>query len=204
MTPAASANTREQLLALAQKLIRTRGYHGFSYRDLAEMVGVKTSSIHYHFPGKDDLLFGALQDYARRAVSAVQAIDATLPADARLDRYIGLMESTDCASGELCMGGMLAADVLSLPEPARAELESFFRKHEAWLAGVLRDGAAQGRLRFAGTPESAARAAFATVQGCLLVARLFKVPPGIRQALAGLYAVDGAGVAAGQPADAPA
>ena len=60
---ASSANTRDQLLAHAEKLIRTRGCNGFSYRDLAEHVGVKTSSIHYYFPGKDDLLYEAVEAY---------------------------------------------------------------------------------------------------------------------------------------------
>jgi TetR/AcrR family transcriptional repressor of nem operon len=38
---------REQLLEHTLILIRQRGCNGFSYRDLAELVGVKTSSIHY-------------------------------------------------------------------------------------------------------------------------------------------------------------
>ena len=37
---------REQLLDHAQVLLMTRGYNGFSYRDLSALVGVKTSSIH--------------------------------------------------------------------------------------------------------------------------------------------------------------
>lgn len=190
MSPTTSANTRGQLLAHAQKLIRTRGYRGFSYRDLAALVGVKTSSVHYHFPGKDDLLYGALKDYAERAHAAVQAIDPALPAGDRLGRYIDLLESQGCQNEQLCMGGMLAADVLSLPEQSRTELECFFRANEAWLARVLADGAEDGSLRVAGAPETVARAVFATVQGCLLVARLFKVAPGIRQALAALYALN--------------
>ena len=37
-------------LNLAETLVRTRGYNGFSYRDLAEQIGIKTASIHYRFP----------------------------------------------------------------------------------------------------------------------------------------------------------
>lgn len=77
-----SANTRDQLLAHAEKLIRTRGCNGFSYRDLAEHVGVKTSSIHYYFPGKDDLLYEAVEAYSARALAALRAIDQSLPARA--------------------------------------------------------------------------------------------------------------------------
>ena len=38
---------REQILDHAITLMMLRGYNGFSYRDLSELVGVKTSSIHY-------------------------------------------------------------------------------------------------------------------------------------------------------------
>ncbi|MBR8652309.1 TetR/AcrR family transcriptional regulator [Achromobacter sp. Marseille-Q0513] len=184
---ASSANTRDQLLAHAEKLIRTRGCNGFSYRDLAEHVGVKTSSIHYYFPGKDDLLYEAVEAYSARALAAVRAIDQSLPARAQLEAYLSLMESRACDSGELCLGGMLAAEVMTLPERVRGALQGFFRAHEAWLARLLAEGKAQGTLKFNGTAESAGRAVFATVQGCMLVSRLFQQPPAFCEAIGALY-----------------
>ena len=47
------------------------------------------------------------------------------------------MESRACDSGELCLGGMLAAEVMTLPDRVRGALQGFFRAHEAWLARVL-------------------------------------------------------------------
>ncbi|MGS1008415.1 TetR/AcrR family transcriptional regulator [Achromobacter anxifer] len=182
-----SNTTREQLLAHAEKLIRTRGCNGFSYRDLAEHVGVKTSSIHYYFPGKDDLLYEAVEAYSARALAAMRGIDMSLPAQAQLDQYLSMMESRACGSGELCLAGMLAAEVNSLPERVRGALQGFFRAHEAWLARVLAEGAAQGTMKFAGTPEAAGRAVFATVQGCILVARLFQQPAALCEAIGALY-----------------
>ncbi|CAB3665562.1 MULTISPECIES: TetR/AcrR family transcriptional regulator [Achromobacter] len=182
-----SNTTREQLLAHAEKLIRTRGCNGFSYRDLAEHVGVKTSSIHYYFPGKDDLLYEAVEAYSARALAAMRGIDTSLPAQAQLDQYLSMMESRACGSGELCLAGMLAAEVNSLPERVRGALQGFFRAHEAWLARVLAEGAAQGTMKFSGTPEAAGRAVFATVQGCILVARLFQQPAALCEAIGALY-----------------
>ena len=57
-------SVREQLLEHTLVLIRRRGFNGFSYRDLAELVGVKTSSIHYYFPTKDDLVLEAVKTYS--------------------------------------------------------------------------------------------------------------------------------------------
>ena len=182
-----SNTTRELLLAHAEKLNRMRGCNGFTYRDLAEHGGVKTSSIHYYFPGKDDLLYEAVEAYSTRALGAVRGIDTTLPAQAQLEKYLSMMESAACGSGELCLGGMLAADVMSLSERVRGALQGFFRAHEAWLARVLAEGAAQGTLKFSGTPEAAGRAVFATIQGCLLVSRLFQQPPALCEAISALY-----------------
>lgn len=179
--------TRDQLLAHAEKLIRTRGCNGFSYRDLAEHVGVKTSSIHYYFPGKDDLLYEAVEAYSARALASVRSIDTAQPAHAQLDAYLTMMESKACGHGELCLGGMLAAEMMSLPDRVRGALQGFFRAHEAWLTRVLAQGAEEGTLKFSGTAEAAGRAVFATVQGCMLVSRLFQAPPALCEAISALY-----------------
>lgn len=184
--------TREQLLDYAQKLIRTRGCNGFSYRDLADHVGVKTSSVHYYFPCKDDLLYEAVENYTGSALETLRGISPTLPAKERLDAYIAMVESHICQADQLCLGGMLAAELNTLPERVRAALQAFFTVEENWLAKVLADGAREGTLRYASTPEKAARALFATVQGCLLGARLFQRPPELREALGALYVQCGA------------
>ena len=59
----------------------------FSYRDLSELVGVKTSSIHYYFPSKEDLAFEAVNAYSADVMSSIYAIDSSAPADKKLDRY---------------------------------------------------------------------------------------------------------------------
>lgn len=194
------ANTREQLLDYAQTLISTRGCNGFSYRDLADHVGVKTSSIHYYFPCKDDLVREAIEDYSTRAKGKVYSIDASLPADIKLDRYAGVLEEVIGSGKQLCIGGMLAADLDSLPESVRCVLRSFFVSMEAWLTQVVLEGVEQGTLQVCGDPRVVARAMFATVQGSMLTARVFDEPDRIREALNSLFIrhcdTGGAGAAA--------
>ena len=96
------------------------------------------------------------------------------------------MESRACDSGELCLGGMLAAEVMTLPDRVRGALQDFSRARS--LAGARAGrGKAQGTLKFNGTAESAGRAVFATVQGCMLVSRLFQQPPAFCEAIGALY-----------------
>ncbi|WP_157628311.1 helix-turn-helix domain-containing protein, partial [Ensifer sp. BR816] len=39
----------------AEERIRRAGYSGFSFREIAADVGVKSASVHYHFPTKERL-----------------------------------------------------------------------------------------------------------------------------------------------------
>ena len=44
--------TAERLMDLAEARIREAGYRGFSFRDLAAEIGIKSASVHHHFPTK--------------------------------------------------------------------------------------------------------------------------------------------------------
>ena len=167
------STVREQLLDHAITLIMLRGFHGFSYRDLSELVGVKTSSIHYYFPSKDDLVLEAVAEYSRNVLRALDSIDAALPADAKLSRYTKLFGRTLGDGNQICLCGMLAADIESLPDNVRQAVQAFFRANETWLADVLAQGAREGTLAFSGKPQNAARALFAAFQGSVLASRLF-------------------------------
>ncbi|MGO7998244.1 TetR/AcrR family transcriptional regulator, partial [Rhizobium ruizarguesonis] len=48
--------TSDSILTSARALIMTGGYHGFSYADIAAVVGIRNASIHHHFPSKTDLV----------------------------------------------------------------------------------------------------------------------------------------------------
>ena len=43
---------RTRLLDVAQELIQTRGFNGFSFRDIATHVRLRAPSIHHHLPSK--------------------------------------------------------------------------------------------------------------------------------------------------------
>lgn len=175
----AAPTTRDRILDHAQKLIRLRGCNGFSYRDLADHVGVKTSSVHYYFPSKDDLLFEAVLAYSTRTLAVLRAIDAGLPADEKLDRYVDM--SVELSDGEeICLCGMLAADLASVPERVAREIQAFVQANEIWLGQVLAEGRVQGSLHVHGDADTAGRALFATLQGSGVLCRLFKTSSRLR------------------------
>jgi TetR/AcrR family transcriptional repressor of nem operon len=60
-------DSKSKILDLGETLLLKKGFNGFCYADIAASLGIKNSSIHYHFPGKCDLGLGAIQR-ARYAV----------------------------------------------------------------------------------------------------------------------------------------
>ncbi|EJP4955223.1 TetR/AcrR family transcriptional regulator, partial [Escherichia coli] len=45
-------STYDKILRQTDTLIQQSGFLGFSYADLAEVIGIRKASIHHHFPGK--------------------------------------------------------------------------------------------------------------------------------------------------------
>ncbi|VVE44639.1 TetR family transcriptional regulator [Pandoraea iniqua] len=175
-TSPGTPTVREQLLEQAQTFLMTRGYNGFSYRDLSERVGVKTSSIHYYFPAKEDLALEAVKAYDESISTGLASIDEALPAAQKLLLYAEAFGRIAADGHRICLCGMLAADIETLPEPVREAVQKFFAYHEAWLARVLADGVADGSLKLTSSPEAAARALFAGFQGSVMASRLFRSP----------------------------
>ena len=167
----ASSATRDQILDVAQELLQTRGYNAFSYRDIAQVVGIKSASIHYHYPAKDALGEALVRRYREDFGQARARLDAETEPRRRLERYAKLFAATLARGHRMCLCGMLAADFTTLPAPVQDQVRAFFDENEAWLAGVLAQGRLGSSLQFTGTPRSQGQALLATLEGAMLAAR---------------------------------
>lgn len=164
--------TATQILDAAQELVQTRGYNAFSYKDLEARVGIRTASIHYHFPTKADLgtaIAKRYREFVTARLAEFEGREAT--ATKRLQRYAGLLEGVLTKGNRICVGGMLASDYATLPPEVQTEVSAFVHENERWLAHVLKDGRAAGELAFEGTPETLATTLFSALEGAMFVAR---------------------------------
>lgn len=161
------------ILDIAQDLVQRGGYNAFSYHDLADAIGIKTASIHYYFPTKGDLGKALMKRYTDTVREQLSAIDTqTSDATRKLKLCAEMFAGSLCLdSGQLCMGCMLASDLVTLPNDVQDEVRAFFADLERWVSSVMRDGRAAGMLAFTGTPDKVARAFVAMLQGSLIVAR---------------------------------
>ena len=171
--PAANADTSQRILDIAERLVQTRGFNGFSYADIAEAMKVTKASLHYHFRAKADLGKRLIERYEANFLAALARIDAeTADPPEKLRRYAAIYGSV-LREHRMCLCGMLAAEFETLPEPMRNDLRHFFDENERWLTAVLKRGKKEGTLKFSGTPTATAQALVGSLEGAMMMARSY-------------------------------
>lgn len=132
----------------AEGLVQQNGYNGFSYDDVAALVGIKKPGIHHHFPHKEELVAIVAQRYCHRFRERLLKIEGSSGAPIeRLLAYSVLFEGTFSSERRLCLCGMLGAESDSLPASVVAIAEEFFGINVTWLTNVIRAGQGDGTLR---------------------------------------------------------
>jgi len=180
------SETAEQILDLAETLIQTRGYSAFSYQDIADSLGIRKASIHYHFPSKTDLGIAVVDRYVARFGAALSAIaeDQSQSSMAMLDFYVEPYVAYARTPDRVCLSAALAGEILALPPELRSRVEGFFRAHQAWLTEILKRGAARGEFKLAAPANKVGRFIFGALQGALLVKRTTGDVTQLRDAIA--------------------
>lgn len=166
-----SMQTADRILDVAEELVQVRGYNAFSYADVAAALGIQKASLHHHYASKEDLGMALLERYRRRFLEALREIESECgSATGCLDRYVRLYADV-LHRGRMCMCGMLAADIETLPRSMRRGIEGFFAENAAWLTRVLEQGKARGDLLLEESPAATATFIVSSLEGALLVAR---------------------------------
>lgn len=160
----------DQILEVGQRLLQTRGYDGFSFRDVADEVGIKSASVHYHFPSKADLALRITNNYRADFAEAINTIDEQqLHPSERLQRFAGIFQDTLNNGERMCLCGMLASEAESLPDPVRQETQQFFAEQQIWLAGVIEQGQADNRINETINPIQFAKMFLAALEGAMVI-----------------------------------
>ncbi|MCS3725549.1 TetR/AcrR family transcriptional regulator [Bradyrhizobium betae] len=172
------SSTADDILACARSLIIAGGYNGFSYADVAEVVGIRKPSIHHHFASKVDLVRTLVSRYREEAQAGLAALERNIP-DTReqLENYVAYWEAciTD-ATAPFCVCALLASELPILPEEVALEVRAHFRFLASWLTSVMERGKRKGRLKISGTARVEAEGFMATIHGAMLSARAYGDP----------------------------
>ena len=170
------SETAENLVRSARALLVRRGYHGFSYADVAAEVGIRKASIHHHFPAKVDLVRAVLAAHRQEIGHALQALGQAPPAK-QLQMYTDYWAA--CIrddSAPFCAAALLAAELPGLPAELADDVRGHFRELSAWLASVLARGVKEGTFTLAAGASAEAESFLATIHGAMLAARAYSDP----------------------------
>ena len=162
----------ERVVDAAEGLIQQHGYNGFSYDDVAQLVGIKKPSIHHHFPKKEELVAVVAQRYTHRFRGELLSIEGQCArATDRLVAYAALFENTFSLERRLCVCGMLGAEAGSLPETVMSEVAHFFKVNLDWLVTVIDAGQRAQAINAKVSAEALAEQFLCALEGAMMVGR---------------------------------
>lgn len=154
-SPSSRTGMREKIKKVATELLIKHGFHGTSFRDVAERCGITTTNIHYHFGSKQQLVEEVLTDYVEETAARHRSIwlDEALSLPEKLravvaynhERYRRFNRGRTSGRPWSLIGRLrLDSDVLS--PAARASLSSFTSTVHAAIEQAFAQATAAGEL----------------------------------------------------------
>ncbi|GAN69203.1 TetR/AcrR family transcriptional regulator [Acetobacter orleanensis] len=150
--------TAEAIIVSAERLIREGGYNGFSFREIATEVGVKSASVHYHFATKSDLAATVARRYTERFMVA---IDDAMKCETNVRIvWINAFRRALVEDGKMCLCAVLGTTSNSLPVSVQTETRRFFE-------------CALDKLNLSGLTETQSVHILSTLEGAMLLSLIF-------------------------------
>ena len=147
---------------LAEARIREAGCRGFSFRDVAAAIGVKSASVLHHFPTNAGMAVAVARRYRERFFDLVGRRPGET-ADDVVAIYRAALRNEIERDSRMCLTGMPGVEAGGLPPEVVEEIETFFRRCIEDLSSRI------------GGPDAMARAFYimAALEGRLILARAY-------------------------------
>ncbi len=175
LTRKRSADTRDNIVRTARRLLLTHAYLGLNFQELADLIGIRKASLYHHFPSKLAVGQAVVDDSARRFQRWADTI-ADLSAPRQLQAYVQMLRDALAAGGMVCPIGATAGEWGSLEPALQDTIKRFHRLQLDWLESLAERLRARQNPASAGAKTLSPRAwavhINATCQGALLNARM--------------------------------
>jgi TetR/AcrR family transcriptional regulator, transcriptional repressor for nem operon len=125
---------RDAILDAAEKRMREGGFHACSFREIADDVGIKSASVHYHFRTKADLAKSLVARYETKVLKAIGDPEDERDLAVKLEAMRGAFRSGLRRGDGMCLCGVLATELHSLPSPVGTATRRYFAACNDWLA----------------------------------------------------------------------
>jgi TetR/AcrR family transcriptional repressor of nem operon len=163
------SDMREAVMAAAKATVQARGYNALSFRELAKEVGIKSASVHYHFPTKGDLGAALARRYTEDGAAYLEDLLASSGDPAWcMDRYAEIFRSALANDNRMCLCGIMSAELDDLPSEVRTEVDKFSEMNIGWIMRILALAKPDADTQ---ALKDHATAIFAAIEGAQLIAR---------------------------------
>jgi TetR/AcrR family transcriptional regulator, transcriptional repressor for nem operon len=178
--------TRQLIVERAAPVFNTRGYFGASLQDLIRETGLEKGGIYNHFDSKEAIALAAFD----HAVGLIEARfrDALAGREGARDRLRAIVEVfREVSSGEPLPGGCPVLNTAIEADDAQPALRDRARgAMTSWLkliGGTVKRGIERGELRPEVDPRAVATIVAATLEGAVMLTRLYDDPAYIGRAI---------------------
>lgn len=169
---------KQDLIKVALKLFRTRGYHKTSMADIGNECGLLKGSIYHYYSSKEALMKSVieyLRDYYRQEVFAI-AYKEELPADERLRKLSETSEYVFTNGEGACLMANIAMETNDVVPEFRAPIKSFFDDWANALQFIYKERYSDDAALFF------ARETICAVEGAAMMMRIYNDTAFIRKA----------------------
>jgi AcrR family transcriptional regulator len=146
--PSENQNRRADLVRVAARLFREKGFDGTTIRDIAHAVGMRSGSPFYHFANKHELLMAVMEEGLRLGLERTHDAlgDDSMPAAERFRQLVRVHYGILHDTGSDFIPVMLY-DWRSLPSQYKRRIIELKDRYDAIWQRTLDDLQAQGMLR---------------------------------------------------------
>jgi AcrR family transcriptional regulator len=162
--------TKEIIIETADQLIRNNGFNAFSYKDISNKIGIKTASIHYHFPIKSDLGVATIKQHIERFEQFKDEL-SDKSSLLKLKSFLALYAQIK-SENKVCLVGSLATDLNTVDEPIKNELKYFVELVLSWVTETLAAGKEQKIFEFQVSPRTKALMVITNILAIVQLSRL--------------------------------
>lgn len=134
---ALNMSKRDEILNVTEAMIRQKGYNGVSARAVANATDIKSSSVHYYFPNKSDMVSAVVLRYTENfLVTLGDPLVFSSVTDIKT-HYISAFRDALILDRKLCLCAVLGAESGGLPEEVSINTKVFFQSNIKWLVDAL-------------------------------------------------------------------
>jgi len=162
-------DNRQKLEDAALNAAQSGGLKALSFRTLADEIGIKSSSVHYHFPEKSDLAKALIERYSQVFFQNLMEIETkNWGLRRKVTAFVDIFDRV-AKQDKLCLCGMMASEVEQLDDGNRTLLNNFFTETEDWLSRLFDEH--KNELQSDLSSRTLARSVLAGLEGALLLDR---------------------------------